>query len=54
MKELICSMKELISILTASDEHVSLSERVVYGIIYPLAMLLFGIIVPAILQHLIF
>ena len=47
-------MKELISILTASDEHFTRSERAIYGIIYPLAMLLLGIILPALLHHLIF
>ena len=44
-------MKELISILTASDEHFTLSERVVYGIIYPLAILLLAIIVPALIEQ---
>ena len=45
-------MKELISILTASDEHFTRSERVIYGIIYPLVMLLLVIIIPALIDRL--
>ena len=47
-------MKELISILTASDEHFTRSERAIYGIIYPLVILLLVIIVPALIEASIF
>ncbi len=43
-------MKKLISILTASDEHFTRSERVIYGIIYPLVLLLLAIIAPALIE----
>lgn len=43
-------MKELISILTAADEHFTLSERIIYGIVVPLAMILFAILVPALFE----
>lgn len=43
-------MKELISILTAADEHCTLSERIIYGIVVPLVMILFAILVPALFE----
>ena len=43
-------MKELISILTAADEYFTLSERIIYGIVVPLAMILFAILVPALFE----
>lgn len=47
-------MKELISILTAANEHFTRSERVVYGIVYPLAIIVLTILVPALFEACIF
>ncbi len=47
-------MKELFSILTAADEHVTRSERIVYGFVVPLAIILFATLVPALIEAFIF
>ena len=40
-------MKELLSIIFATSENVSLKERIVYGLIYPAALLCYIMLAAA-------
>lgn len=43
-------MKEFISIITAADEHFTASEYILYGVVYPLALMLSALALASLIE----